>query len=131
MARTVAGIDSTEVARGREITKAYERGERVSDHVVVWEFWVRSGEQDRFEEIYGSQGDWARLFVLDPAYRGTRLVRDVQEPRRYLTLDLWASREAYKAFREKHAAEYLALDRECANLTESEREIGRFSDLPS
>lgn len=107
----------------------YELGARVSDYVVVWEFWVRVGEVERFEGIYGPQGAWARLFVSDPAYNGTRLVRDAKESRRYLTLDFWASREAYEAFREKHSAQYRAIDLDCESLTESEKEIGCFTDV--
>ena len=95
--------------------------------IVVWEFWVRAGEESRFEGVYGSQGPWVRLFMSDPAYGGTRLVRDVREPRRYLTFDSWASRGAYDAFRQKHAAEYVAIDRECESLTESENEVGCFN----
>jgi len=67
-----------------------------------------------------------RLFSGDPAYRGTKLVRDVGEGRRYLTLDSWESVEAYEAFKRSHAAEYGVIDRECERLTEREREIGGF-----
>jgi heme-degrading monooxygenase HmoA len=70
------------------------------------------------------------LFAPDPAYRDTRLVRDTKEPRRYLTFDSWASEAAYNAFRQKHATEYLVLDRECEKLTESEEEIGCFETVP-
>ncbi len=73
--------------------------------VVVWEFWVRPGAESQFESTYGLQGGWVALFTLDLAYEGTRLVRDVKEPRRYLTLDFWASQAAYDAFRKEHAAE--------------------------
>ena len=114
---------------GVGLRKCGNWGDRLSDYVVVWEFWVRAGEEARFEEIYGSQGAWARLFVADPEYAGTRLVRDVREPLRYLTLDFWDSREAHERFRERHAAEYQAIDAKCESLTEGENEVGCFSGL--
>ncbi len=100
-----------------------------SDFVVVWEFWVTAGAERQFEAVYGPRGAWVALFASDPAYRGTRLVRDMSEPRRYLTFDHWASSTAYDSFRQRHVAEYLVIDRECERLTESEKEIGRFASV--
>lgn len=97
--------------------------------VVVWEFWVRPGAERQFEAVYGPLGAWVALFASDPAYGGTRLVRDMSQPRRYLTFDYWASPAAYDSFRQRHVAEYLVIDRECERLTESEKEIGRFEGV--
>ena len=103
--------------------------EAASGLVAVWEFRIRPGTEAEFERAYGPEGPWVRLFASDPAYRGTTLVRDVDEPRRYLTMDYWASAEAYDGFKRTHAAEYAEIDRECESLTEGEREIGRFVGL--
>jgi predicted dithiol-disulfide oxidoreductase (DUF899 family) len=46
--------------------------------------------------------------------------------RTYLTLDFWVSQKAYDEFRQKHLAEYKALDQEYEAMTESEREIGTY-----
>ena len=94
--------------------------------VVVWEFKVRVGAEAEFERAYGTDGAWVRLFSGDAAYEGTRLVRDANEPRRYLTLDSWESAAAYEAFKKNHVAEYGEIDLECERLTEEEKEIGRF-----
>jgi heme-degrading monooxygenase HmoA len=101
------------------------------DFVVLWEFFVTPGAERQFEAAYGPLGAWVALFASDPAYGGTRLVRDTREPRRYLTFDYWASQTAYDAFRQRHHAEYRVIDRECARLTESEKEIGRFEGVGS
>jgi len=97
--------------------------------VVVWEFWIRPGDSERFEAVYGQAGAWATLFGCDPAYGGTRLIRDERQSRRYLTLDFWASQAAYDSFQRMHAAEYRVLDAECESLTEREAEIGRFANV--
>jgi len=100
------------------------------DFLVIWEFRVSPGAERQFEAVDGPSGAWVALFASDPAYRGTRLVRDMSEPRRYLTFDYWASSAAYDAFRQRHVADYLVIDRECERLTESEKEIGRFEGVP-
>lgn len=100
------------------------------DFLVVWEFWVRPGAEAQFERAYGAQGAWVQLFLGDPKYGGTRLVRDAKDSRRYLTLDWWTSQVAYESFRQRYAAEYLVIDRECEKLTERETEIGRCAVMP-
>ena len=94
--------------------------------VAVWEFRIPPGSEGEFERAYGPEGPWVRLFASDPAYRGTKLVKDVNDPQRYLTIDSWASAEAYDGFKGTHAAEYDEIDCQCQSLTEGEREIGRF-----
>ena len=96
-------------------------------YLLIWEFLVRPGMESQFEAIYGSTGDWAELFRSDPAYIGTTLVRDPEREGRYVTLDFWASAEAYHLFRKKFAEEYKAIDERCEDLTESERELGAFA----
>ena len=99
------------------------------EFAAVWEFWVLAEDAERFEAVYGSLGAWAKLFRSDPAYGGTRLIRDESEARRYLTLDFWASQGAYDLFKQARAAEYRVLDAECESLTERETEIGRFANI--
>lgn len=97
--------------------------------VVVWEFRVPVSGGERFEAVYGPTGAWAKLFSSDPAYGGTRLVRDERDSGRYLTLDFWSSQAAYDSFKQTHAAQYHVLDTECESLTERETEIGRFTTV--
>ena len=94
--------------------------------VILWEFEVKPDCKERFETVYGPEGNWAVFFRRDPEYRGTRLLRDTAAERSYVTLDFWSSREAYEAFRRRHRAEYEALDAECALLTTAETRLGMF-----
>jgi len=80
----------------------------------------------QFEQAYGADGEWAKLFRQDPAYIRTELIQDVHEASRYLTLDFWASGAAYEAFRESRKGEYNSIDAKCAEMTEAEREVGRL-----
>lgn len=98
-------------------------------YAVVWEFQVRQGLEAGFEQSYGPDGDWVRLFGSDPEYCGTELIRDAGMAGRYLTLDYWASEAAYEVFRTAHAAEYNEIDQRCEGMTTAEREVGRFSRM--
>lgn len=95
--------------------------------VIVWEFRVKAGREAEFERRYGPEGDWAQLFRRSPAYRGTELLRDPTQPRRYLSVDRWESAAAFEACKQENAQAYAALDRECEELTEAERCLGRFA----
>lgn len=95
--------------------------------LILWEFEVKPGGEKRFERVYGPEGDWATFFRSDPAYRGTRLVRDVSRSRAYLTLDSWTSRPSYEAFRQNKRTEYDKLDAACESLTEAEALLGTFT----
>ena len=94
--------------------------------VALWEFEVKPGCEERFEKVYGRDGDWARLFRSDSNYQETRLLRDANRAAIYLTLDFWKSRRAYERFMELHAAEYKKLDAAGDSLTLGERKIGWY-----
>jgi len=94
--------------------------------VTLWEFEVKSGSEELFERTYGADDGWARLFGRDARYRGTRLLRDVGATRVYVTIDSWESRAAYEEFREKYAAEYEELDKQCEAMTEKEKHVGYY-----
>ena len=72
---------------------------------------------------------WATFFRKGEGFIATELNRDLKDPTRYLTFDLWMSRQAYEAFRVANHAEYDAIDAQCKALTESERELGSFERL--
>jgi hypothetical protein len=114
-------------AKGRSSKR--KRGEWA--YLIMWEFQVRPRMEKRFEKIYGSDGDWVRLFIQDESYFGTDLIHSLDGARTYATSDFWRSQQAYDKFRKRYLAKYRALDQQCEDLTESEREIGRFVRVPS
>jgi heme-degrading monooxygenase HmoA len=95
--------------------------------VIVWEFRVQPGQAAGFERAYGPEGDWARLFRRSPAYRGTELLRDPEDPDRYRTLDRWDGASDFAAFKAAHGGDYDALDAICEPLCSEERLVGRFA----
>ena len=95
--------------------------------VVVWQFEIDEEKVAAFEAAYGPEGAWARLFRASTDYLGTELLRDAYIPGAYLTIDRWASEEAFRAFRRDHDADYEALDRASDELTGRETRIGAYT----
>ena len=96
---------------------------------VVWEFRVKPGKQRRFEQAYGPEGEWVRLFGRSEEYLGTELMRDRDLRLRYMTLDRWRSRQAYLRFKKENLEAYREIDAQCEALTTRENLIGEF-DAP-
>jgi heme-degrading monooxygenase HmoA len=95
---------------------------------ALWEFHVKPEATPTFEEVYGPAGAWAQFFRSSPDYQGTELLRDLDRPGRYLTLDHWGSREAFRRFKQDRHAEYAVLDKQCESLTEREVFLGDFEN---
>jgi hypothetical protein len=97
--------------------------------VALWEFEVKPGCEERFEKVYGPEGDWARLFRRHPHYQVTRLVRDALRPGVYLTMDFWQSRGTCEEFMEGHRKEYEEIEVVGEALTLKERQVGWFESI--
>jgi heme-degrading monooxygenase HmoA len=96
-------------------------------YIAIWQFEIKAKARPQFESIYGPEGAWAQLFRHSPEYRGTRLLRDITRPDRYLTLDYWTSREALQQFKRDYDKQYAVLDRQCEALTQNESMVGEFT----
>ena len=97
--------------------------------LVLWEFEVKPGCEERFERVYGPGGDWDSLFRRDVNHAGTHLFRDVAKPRVYLTADYWLSRKSYEEFLQAQGAEYKDLDAASEELTANEQHIGSYEQV--
>jgi heme-degrading monooxygenase HmoA len=96
---------------------------------IVWEFVVKQEFRGQFELAYGPGGAWSKLFAKYPGFRGTTLLRDKKDPRRYLTIDLWKTESQRDQALEESKAEYADLDAAFEEWTETEKELGTFSIL--
>jgi heme-degrading monooxygenase HmoA len=94
--------------------------------VILWEFEVKPGSEERFQKAYRPDGPWVRLFQRDPHFRGTLLQRDPARPRFYFTIDIWDSGIAYKRFLSANRAAYEEIDRNSESLTTQERRVLSF-----
>ncbi len=95
--------------------------------VILWEFEVKPGSEDRFQNAYGPEGQWVRLFQRDPHFRGTQLQRDPSRPLYYFTIDFWDSESAYNHFLAANRAAYEEIERVGDALTVHERRVLAFT----
>jgi heme-degrading monooxygenase HmoA len=96
---------------------------------IVWEFVVKEEARGQFELAYGPGGAWSKLFARCPGFRGTTLLRDTKNRRRYLTIDFWDTLDQREQTLAERKAEYSNLDAAFADWTESKTEVGIFRVL--
>ena len=94
--------------------------------VVVWQFEIAEDKIAAFEAAYGPEGAWAQLFRSLARLSGHGTAARRLRAGNYLTIDRWASEDAFRAFRKDHDAEYETLDRYCDALTAREDRIGAY-----
>ena len=95
----------------------------------VCEYVVKEDSRGQFELAYGPGGMWSKLFAKSPGYRGTTVLRDANDPKRYLTFDIWDSEIQQAQALEESKAEYTDLEMAFEEWLESKTEIGTFSML--
>jgi hypothetical protein len=94
---------------------------------IVWEFLVQEEARGQFELAFGPGGVWSKLFGRCPGFRGTTVLRDTNNPQRYLMVDLWDNAAQREQALVDHQAAYLELEAVFAEWTESKTEVGTFS----
>ena len=82
-----------------------------------------------FEQAYGAEGEWALFFRQGKGYVGTELLRDLEQPGRFVVVDRWESGEAYNAFVQEHRDEYMRRVDETAYLYDQELRFGTFENV--
>jgi heme-degrading monooxygenase HmoA len=96
---------------------------------IVWQYEVKEESRGKFELAYGPGGAWSNLFAKAPGYRGTALLRDTEDVRRYLTIDAWDTEEDHRVFVSEHREAYAAIDASFSDLVVSEARVGVFKLL--
>jgi len=95
---------------------------------IVWEYDVRPEQVAQFEQVYGTEGLWIKLFRNSADHVSTELFRSTDKANRFVTVDSWRSRAAYESFRKTYAADYAHLDEWCERIVEHERTLGVTDD---
>ena len=94
---------------------------------IVREFIVKEEARGQFELAYGPGGAWSNLFARCAGYRGTALLRDTKNPRRYLAVDIWDTETQREQALAERKDEYAELDAAFGEWSESKNEVGIFS----
>ena len=97
--------------------------------MIVLVFSYEAREPAEFERVYGPEGEWAAFFRSAAGYVGTELLRDVEQPSRYLVLDRWESAEAYNAFVAANRDEYMTRVDDTRIHYDQELRLGTFQNV--
>jgi heme-degrading monooxygenase HmoA len=93
---------------------------------IFYRYRVHPLQKRAFEHAYGADGPWAKLFALHPGFKRTRLFRHKNESGVYVTVDVWASKADYDAFKRAYADQYRELDEQLALLKLEEAFLGFY-----
>ena len=96
---------------------------------IVCEFVVKDEARGQFELAYGPGGAWSKLFAGCTGFRGTTLLRDEKNPRRYLAIDFWDTLVQRDQRLAERSAEVANLDTTLGAWTESKIDLGAFRVL--
>jgi heme-degrading monooxygenase HmoA len=115
------------------VIKTHGRGVLMSNfndvYVRIWEFQAQPGKENEFENVYGPDGEWVKLFQKSKYFVRTELYRDIENDGRYVTVDYFASQAGFQAFLKEFRDAYDALDRRCEAVCASEKRMGSFSSV--
>lgn len=92
-------------------------------------FLYEARDPESFEEAYGPNGEWAQFFNGARGYIGSELLRDVEQPGRYLVIDRWESADTYNDFIETNREEYMRRGDETAFHYVQELRFGSFESV--
>jgi hypothetical protein len=99
--------------------------------VAAFAYEVDPALVERFEAVYGPDGEWARFFRRSDEYVGTELWRSTAAgPPRFLVIDRWTGRRGYEDFLAAYRTEYDARSAATAALYRREDALGRFQAAP-
>ncbi len=92
----------------------------------AWRYTIDPDHEQPFLAAYAPDGTWADFFRQDPGYLRTVLLRDVERPDCFVTIDYWQSKNARDAFRKTNASRFEEIDQQCEAYTIDETFIGDF-----
>jgi len=95
-------------------------------YVILWEFVVDPARIPDFVSAYKADGDWAKLFSLEPGFQSTELLASTTHPGTFITIDRWNAIDDYESFQQHLGQQYKALDAQLAGLTLRETKLGTY-----
>jgi hypothetical protein len=96
---------------------------------VMWQFDVKNGQEDEFEQFYGIEGEWTVLNRQTRSYLGTSFLRDQNRSSRYIVIEYWSEMLVYEQHRAYRSDAIDSLERRRTMLVEAVEPLGIFTAL--
>jgi quinol monooxygenase YgiN len=96
---------------------------------IVWQFEVKNERKAEFEELYGTDGEWATMNRQTRSYLGSSFLRDQNHSSRYIVIEYWSEMVVYEQHRAYRSDAIASLEVRRAALVESFEPLGVFTAL--
>jgi hypothetical protein len=96
---------------------------------IMWQFDVKAGSEDAFEQFYGASGEWTTLNRHSRSYLGSSFLRDQNRASRYILIEYWSEMLVYEEHRGYRSDAFAVLEERRTALVESVEPLGIFSAL--
>lgn len=96
---------------------------------VVWQFQVKAGKQQEFEQFYGADGDWSRLARRSRSFLGSSFLRDQAGDASYLLVEYWSEMVVYERHQSSFDADIRKMEARRDELCDSLAPMGIYSAL--
>ena len=96
---------------------------------IICEYVVKEEARGHFELTFGPGGPWSKLFSNSPGFRGTTVLRDTEDPGRYLIVDIWRTPTQREQALAEYIEQYNELMTRFDDWTDTITELGSFRIL--
>jgi heme-degrading monooxygenase HmoA len=96
---------------------------------IMWQFAVRNGREDEFEQLFGADGEWTLMNRHTRSYLGSSFLRDQNRADRYIVIEYWSEMIVYEQHRAYRSDVIASLEERRAALVESVEPLGIFTAL--
>ena len=96
---------------------------------IMWQFEVKNGREDEFEQLYGADGEWTAMNRLSRSYLGSSFLRDQSRTSRYLVIEYWSEMLVYEQHRAFKSDAVTSFEERSRTLVDSVEPLGIFSAL--
>ena len=96
---------------------------------VMWQFDVKEGRSQEFEQLYGADGDWTALNRQTRSYLGSSFLKDQNRPLRYVLIEYWSEMLVYEQHRASRESAMASIEARSAELIDAVEPLGIYSAL--
>jgi quinol monooxygenase YgiN len=96
---------------------------------IMWQFDVKHGCEDEFEQLYGADGEWTAMNRLSRSYLGSSFLRDQNRSSRYLLIEYWSEMLVYEQHKAFKSDAVNSFEERSRALVDSVEPLGIFSAL--
>ena len=95
-------------------------------YTILWKYRVQPKNQELFEQEYGANGAWSKLFCTSQNYSKSILSKSDDSKDTYILMDIWIDKNSYERFIEESKSSYENLSLKFENLYETEEKMGSY-----